>query len=214
MLNLVSAVLAEGHPHGEHVLDSEPAHSEPAHSEPAHGFEPVQNSNFRALNFLERHPALSRSLLADCETDMNRVVTIIEPILDAGHRCAVSTFYIQAVTTGRTAFLTTNLPDGRATQVLDSGNTWLIGRNSSCVLMVPKASVSRCHAVIGFVATQGFYVMDIGSKNGTFVNRRRLAPQEQRFLRDGDLIELSRVGVEFFVSGGEEFQTSLDSTNA
>ncbi len=172
------------------------------------------NLSIRARNFLERHPALSRSLLADCATDIDRVATIIEPILDARHRCATSTFYIQAVTTGRTAFLTTNLPDGQSTQVLEPGATWLIGRNSSCVLVVPKTAISRCHAVVGFSITQGFYIMDVGSKNGTFVNRRRLVPQEQRFLRDGDLIELSRIGVEFFISGGDGHLTEFESTHS
>jgi hypothetical protein len=172
------------------------------------------NLSARALTFLEHYPALSQSLIEDCETDLNRVATIIEPMLDASQRCAVSHFYVQAATTGRTAFLMTNLPEGEATTVLGLGTTWLMGRNSSCAIVVPKSAVSRCHAVIGFSVTQGFYITDVGSKNGTFVNRRRLQPQEQKFLRDGDLIELSRVAIEFFISGGDDYLTRMDSTQS
>ena len=46
--------------------------------------------------------------------------------------------------------------------------------------------------------------MDVGSSNGTFVNRRRLIQQEQRFLQDGDLIEFSHTRVEFFLSGWQD----------
>lgn len=168
----------------------------------------------RAQNFLERHPDLSQSLLADCATDMNRVVTIIEPILNASQRFAAHTLYIQAVTTGRTAFLTTNLSDEQSPQVLSMGPTWLIGRSATCELAVPKASISRCHAVIGFAAAQGFYIMDLGSKNGTSVNRRRLAPRKQQFLQDGDLIEVSRLSVEFFIVGDPNHSTQLDPTHS
>jgi pSer/pThr/pTyr-binding forkhead associated (FHA) protein len=55
--------------------------------------------------------------------------------------------------------------------------------------------------VIGHQIGQGFYVMDLGSSNGTFVNRSRLTPMEQRLLSDGDLLEFSKFRVEFFISG-------------
>jgi pSer/pThr/pTyr-binding forkhead associated (FHA) protein len=175
--------------------------------------------NVRAQNFLDCHPDLSRSLLADCATDLNRVVTIIEPALDADQRFAATTLYIQAITTGRTAFLTTNVSNepvsnAQSPQVSGIGSTWLIGRNASCELMIPRSAVSRCHAVVGFVASQGFYIMDLGSKNGTSVNRRRLVPRKQRFLRDGDLIEISRMEIEFFIAGDDLNATALDSTHS
>ena len=112
----------------------------------------------------------------------------------------LSSYYIQAVTTGHAAFLTTNLPDDRATQVTSVGESWLIGRNSTCAISIKRPSISRCHAVIGHCSDRGFYIMDVGSSEGTFVNSRRIRALEQLFLHDGDLVELSRTRVEFFTS--------------
>jgi pSer/pThr/pTyr-binding forkhead associated (FHA) protein len=137
--------------------------------------------------------------LAEVGPDVSRVATFIGPVLNAQSRCEISSYYIQAVTTGRTAFLITNLSDMGANYVTEVANSWLIGRNSSCAIAVMNRSISRCHAVIGCCTDRGFYIMDLGSSNGTRVNRRRLVPQEQRFLQDGDLIELSSIQVEFFV---------------
>ena len=162
---------------------------------------PSSDSDRRALKFLEKNPSVSQSLLKDCGPNLSQVATIIEPVLNASSRCEVSSFYIQAVTTGRTAFLTTNLPDDRATHVTSVGASWLIGRNSTCAISIKSTSISRCHAVIGHCPDRGFYIMDVGSSNGTFVNCRRLAALEQRLLNDGDLVELSHTRIEFFISG-------------
>ena len=156
--------------------------------------------DYRTLSFLEENPSLSESLLADGH-DLKQVVTLIRPVLEAPDRCEISSLYIQAVSTGRTAFLTTNLVDGCLTHVTDGGSSWLIGRDQSCAIAVQNSSISRCHAVIAHCPERGFSIMDVGSSNGTFVNRRRLLSQDPRFLKDGDLVELSNLRIEFFVSG-------------
>ncbi|MBW4691007.1 MAG: FHA domain-containing protein [Lyngbya sp. HA4199-MV5] len=116
------------------------------------------------------------------------------------------------MTTGRTAFLTTNLPDNRATHVTSVGTSWLVGRSTNCAISINNASISRCHAVIGHCPDRGFYIMDVGSSNGTFVNCRRLAALEQRFLNDGDLVELSHTRMEFFISGYSNRQPAHQDT--
>ncbi len=155
----------------------------------------------RTLKFLKQNPSISQSLLAEADADLRLVSTIIEPILEAPNRCESSTYYIQAVTTGRSAFLTTNLPDCNTTHVSEIGVGWLIGRSSNCAITIDDPSISRCHAVVGHRPGRGFYIIDVGSSNGTFVNGRRLSTLKQCFLEDGDLIELSHTRVEFFVSG-------------
>jgi pSer/pThr/pTyr-binding forkhead associated (FHA) protein len=72
--------------------------------------------------------------------------------------------------------------------------------------------VSRCHAVIGHHPNDGFYIMDLGSSNGTFVNRSRLIPLQQRPLNDGDLIDFSKSRVEFFISGWHASSLSIQDT--
>lgn len=170
-------------------------------------------SDPRAVNFLEQNPSISQSLLADADHDISRVATLIGPILDAPNRCEISAYYIQAVTTGRTAFLTTNLPDRQSTHATGAATSWLIGRDRSCAITIRNPSISRCHAVIGHCSERGFFIMDVGSSNGTFLNRRRLAALEQRFLSDGDLVELSNVRAEFFVSGAGLKGRSLQDTH-
>jgi hypothetical protein len=154
----------------------------------------------RMLSFLEENPSLSESLLAGGH-NLSQVVTLIQPVLEAPDRCEISSLYIQAVSTGRVAFLTTNLLESCTTHVTDSGSSWLMGRDLACAITIQNSSISRCHAVIAHCPERGFSIMDVGSSNGTFVNRRRLRSQDPRFLRDGDLIELSNLRIEFFVSG-------------
>ncbi|MEP0917158.1 FHA domain-containing protein [Leptolyngbya sp. DQ-M1] len=161
------------------------------------------NSGDRALQFLQTYPAISRSLLVDCGHDIDKISTLVEPILDAPKRCATS-YYIQAVTTGRTAFLATNLSNPNHSQPSAIASTWVIGRSRKCAIVVPDPSVSRCHAVIGHSVNEGFYLMDVGSSNGTFLNHQRLPALERRSLLDGDSISLSHLLIEFFVVSTKE----------
>ncbi len=155
----------------------------------------------RTLTFLEENPTISETLIAELGPNISEVATIIEPILDAPNRCEISRYYIQAVAAGRTAFLTTNLPHVASTCIPGSTTNWVVGRSHNCAIAILDKSVSRCHAVIGHHPGTGFHVMDLGSSNGTFINRSRLNPLEQRFLCDGDLLEFSKFRVEFFISG-------------
>jgi FHA domain len=166
----------------------------------------------RALTFLHQHPCLSQSLIADLGADFSQFATLIEPILDAPKRCEISDYYIQALTTGRTAFLATNLPDRNSTCVTKTSTSWLIGRSDNCAIAILDKRISRCHAAIGHFCDRGFYIMDLGSSNGTFVNRFRLPPLEQRFLKDGDLIEFSRIRIEFYVSGQKDDNNDIPDT--
>lgn len=59
---------------------------------------------------------------------------------------------------------------------------WAVGRLPGCALALAHPSVSRRHAVLqyrtaGPAAARGFYVCDLGSAHGTFLNRRRLPPR-------------------------------------
>lgn len=167
----------------------------------------------RTLNFLEENPSLSETLMAELGSNISEVATIIEPILEAPNRCEISRHYIQAIATGRTAFLTTNLPHVPATCVPATASNWVVGRSHNCAIAILDKSVSRCHAVIGHQPGEGFYVMDLGSSNGTFVNRSRLTPLERTFLSDGDLLEFSRFRVEFFISGWAATTSSAYDTH-
>jgi hypothetical protein len=81
----------------------------------------MSHSNFSkfsncSLSFLEQNPCLSDSLFADCNFNLDEVATVIEPVLQAEKRCRITHCYIQAVTTGRTTFLASNLTIDRKLQ--------------------------------------------------------------------------------------------------
>ncbi|HOX42889.1 MAG TPA: FHA domain-containing protein [Myxococcota bacterium] len=52
-----------------------------------------------------------------------------------------------------------------------------VGRADSCDVVVPDLSVSLVHAFFREEAEGGFSLVDGGSKNGTFVEGKRVAPQ-------------------------------------
>ncbi len=63
-----------------------------------------------------------------------------------------------------------------------------------------EKGVSVIHAAIHH-DTEGVKIMDAGSKNGTYVNGRRLIPQQYYMLRDGDEIRLSRLIAYLYLKG-------------
>lgn len=68
-----------------------------------------------------------------------------------------------------------------------------VGRLSDNVIAIDDRSVSRRHAVISPVG-EGHALRDLGSKNGTWLNDRRLGSSPAQ-LHTGDQIALGRFGV-------------------
>lgn len=89
-------------------------------------------------------------------------------------------------------------PDGALDNVfplLDSEQT--IGRVPTNTIALPDASVSSTHARISRTA-EGFFIEDLQSRNGTFVNGEKV--ETRRLLADGDLIRLGKVIMTFNVA--------------
>lgn len=151
------------------------------------------------VGFLERYPTISRWLFAEANLNPSQAATVIESILAAPDR-AQGLDYIQAIATGRTAFLATSLSGTRDIYFTKASAGWSIGRSNHCAITMVHPSVSRCHVAIGHHLRRGFYIVDLASKNGTLVNQQRLPKLKQQALQDGDLIEISRIEINFFVS--------------
>jgi hypothetical protein len=72
----------------------------------------------------------------------------------------------------------------------------------------PVGGVSRLHARISIVSSESaggfkFYIEDLDSVNGTFVNEVKVAPGTRRQLADSDELRLGRVKVIFQIAGRE-----------
>ncbi|MBE9011300.1 FHA domain-containing protein [Pseudanabaenaceae cyanobacterium LEGE 13415] len=90
-----------------------------------------------------------------------------------------------------------NLPDGTTTFFwLQNQQNWRIGRNSDCDLVLSDQCVSRYHAAIQLLEPGEFYLVDLNSYNGSFINGRRIREISQ--LHSGDRVSLGQVELEFF----------------
>jgi pSer/pThr/pTyr-binding forkhead associated (FHA) protein len=71
--------------------------------------------------------------------------------------------------------------------VLDQDVT-IIGRGADCDIVLPERPISRVHARIER-RNQGYLLIDMGSKNGTFVNGQEVT--QPHLLQDGDEIQVA-----------------------
>jgi hypothetical protein len=74
----------------------------------------------------------------------------------------------------------------------DEGTT-LIGRSPECDVFLDDVTVSRDHALI-VRRNGGFWLDDLGSLNGTYVNRRRI---DSHRLEDGDELQVGKYKLTF-----------------
>ncbi|HEY9878382.1 MAG TPA: FHA domain-containing protein [Leptolyngbyaceae cyanobacterium] len=156
----------------------------------------------------QSHSQVLETLFQNFDFDLEQVSDTIDPILTAQSRCEITSLYIQGIVSNGTAFLCTNINTQHAINVTSRNSSWLIGQSPQCAIAVPHNEISLCHAAISYQPGRGFFIADVGSNSGTWVNRRLLAPHQRRFLQDGDLIELGCLQIEFFL---ESFGASRSS---
>ena len=105
--------------------------------------------------------------------------------------------YVQGVSQSGQVYLITNLLQDTSQMLLQSQNVWTIGRNRGAALSLSDCKLSRRHAVILYDA-DGFYLIDLNSLNGSYVNGDRV--QQRHHLKDGDRVCLGSVEFSFFIS--------------
>lgn len=72
---------------------------------------------------------------------------------------------------------------------LEGGDTWLAGRDDSCHILIRDQRVSRKQFEIRKVNSQ-FYIVDLGSVNGTLLNGSPVPTSEPAPIRSGDSINV------------------------
>ena len=132
----------------------------------------------------EQHPALLDEIL-----DLENV--------DGSAGRAASRYIVGMVQQGQ-PYLLTNLLGERSQNLYQPDCCWLIGRSPDAALPFPDHRLSRHHAVIQYVAADGFYLVDLNSTNGSFVNGE--AVRYRHRLQEGDRIRVGSLVIQFYAS--------------
>jgi adenylate cyclase len=90
--------------------------------------------------------------------------------------------------TAHVGYLTIPQKDGEQDVLLENGNAWRLGRSIDSQIRLPSESVSRQHALVQRMENGEYYLFDLGSRNGTFLNGIRVTIPVP--LNDGDRISL------------------------
>lgn len=78
---------------------------------------------------------------------------------------------------------------------LVGSNCWTFGRSDDNNFVLPDRWISRNHAMLQYMDNGEFYLIDLGSRNGTFVNGRRV--NIPVILSSGDRLTLGQTELEF-----------------
>jgi pSer/pThr/pTyr-binding forkhead associated (FHA) protein len=82
------------------------------------------------------------------------------------------------------------------TVALDTKPYYVFGRLSNCDIQMNHPSTSRYHAVLQYRAEdegenlKGFYIYDLKSTHGTFINKQKLKPQVFAPVRVGHMVQI------------------------
>jgi pSer/pThr/pTyr-binding forkhead associated (FHA) protein len=74
-----------------------------------------------------------------------------------------------------------------------------IGRHDENIIALPGQSVSRSHAKI-VKEGEDYFIVDQKSGNGTFLNGRKLSPNERNLLKNNDLISIDVFDLKFYLT--------------
>jgi len=110
---------------------------------------------------------------------------------------SIKLLYLQGVVQGQQAYLITNLLEGKTQKLLQPQGIWTLGRDYSLAIPIPDQRLSRRHGVIQYIPHQGFYLIDLNSTNGSFINGEPV--RKRNLLRDGDRVRLGSLAFTFFL---------------
>jgi pSer/pThr/pTyr-binding forkhead associated (FHA) protein len=78
---------------------------------------------------------------------------------------------------------------------------FFVGRSESCQLRPKSDSISRRHCAI-FQKEGRVLLLDLKSRNGTFVNDKQLSPDKAKVLKSGDKIKIGQLEFEISIEVG------------
>jgi adenylate cyclase len=99
------------------------------------------------------------------------------------------------VNQGLSPYLILQSDSGHRQFSLAEGNCWTIGRSDDNQFVIKERCLSRNHAMIQLTDAGDYYLIDLGSSNGTFVNGRRVSIPVT--IHDGDKVTFGQSEVYF-----------------
>ncbi|MGA2217081.1 MAG: adenylate/guanylate cyclase domain-containing protein [Terracidiphilus sp.] len=97
--------------------------------------------------------------------------------------------------TATVGYLTIPQSEGEQDVLLENGNAWRLGRAVDSQIRLPSELVSRQHALVQRMENGEYYLLDLGSRNGTFLNGTRVTTP--MLLNDGDRISFGDFHIGF-----------------
>lgn len=79
--------------------------------------------------------------------------------------------------------------------VIKGEKTITLGRGKECHVSIPYAQISKRHISIEKKGN-GYYIMDLGSTNGTRINQKRMPPNVSVQCRENDILTLADISYE------------------
>lgn len=111
--------------------------------------------------------------------------SLVEPIVTS----------VPVVTLRSTPYLVLPTETGNRYLPLVGSNCWTVGRGDDNNFVLPDRWISRNHAMLQCTETGDFYLIDLGSRNGSFVNGRRVSIPVT--LRNGDRVMFGQTEMQF-----------------
>ncbi len=96
---------------------------------------------------------------------------------------------------GPSAYLVLQSDSGTRRFALVEGKCWTVGRGEESNIVIKDRCISRNHAMLQSTES-GYYLIDMGSSNGTFVNGRRVSVP--LIIHDGDTVTFGQTELKFF----------------
>lgn len=144
---------------------------------------------------LEQRLGLYRVFLKLYEHHRHLLDEILKLERTGNQTSGLTTRCITGMVQGQRVYLITNLVDGKTRTLLQPQQIWTIGRDRQLAIPISDRRLSRQHAAIQYVHSEGFYLIDLESTNGSFVNGEPVYGRS--LLRDGALVRLGSFAFSF-----------------
>jgi pSer/pThr/pTyr-binding forkhead associated (FHA) protein len=135
---------------------------------------------------------------ANCGHPLHDEVTVTLPAIEGEEEVHEEfPFPHDELEAGQALLLVKRGPNAGSTFLLD-GDTTTVGRSTDGDVFLDDVTVSRKHAIFDRRAGGAWFVRDVGSLNGTYVNGEQV---DETKLASGDEVQIGRFKLTFFAAG-------------